>query len=129
MRGLSEAASLKSVVLQSITQEAPDTLTLSFDAAFPYKPGQSVQVLFPSDSKKRYYSIASSPTEKGRMAITVKLPVEHALTPLVTRLKIGDPIQLQGPYGSFGLPAALSGVFCFIAGGTGVAPFRSMVKF
>jgi ferredoxin-NADP reductase len=44
------------------------------------------------------------------------------------RLEKGTPIELHGPMGKFALPEG-SGPFYFLAGGTGVTPFRSMVKF
>jgi ferredoxin-NADP reductase len=122
-------ATLQSAVIQSIDREAPDTLTLSFNAPFVYKPGQSIQILIPGDAKKRYYSISSSPTEKNRLAITIKAASDHALTPLLAKLKAGDPVQIHGPLGSFGLPPVLSGLFCFIAGGSGITPCRSMIKY
>jgi len=120
---------LETVVIRNIVQEAPDAWTLSFDATFAYKPGQSVQILFSGDTKKRYYSISSSPTEKGRLAVTIKIPADHVLAPLLKGLKVGNTVQLEGPFGSFGLPPDLTGVFCFIAGGGGVTPFRSMIKY
>ena len=42
-------------------------------------------------------------------------------------LKEGDKLQIQGPLGRFGLKKPLPRRIVFVATGTGIAPFRSMI--
>jgi ferredoxin/flavodoxin---NADP+ reductase len=47
----------------------------------------------------------------------------------LAKLKVGDEVEIDGPYGEFCLPPETKGKkFLFIASGTGVAPFHSFVK-
>ena len=47
----------------------------------------------------------------------------------LAKLKVGDEVEIDGPYGKFCLPSETNGKkFLFIASGTGVAPFHSFVK-
>src|SRR6185295_15487588 len=84
----------------------------------------------PDDPKKRYYSLSSSPTEKDYMAITIKS--DDRTRPLygsLFRLNKGSEVEITGPYGSMTLPEPLEGPFYFLAAGSGVTPFRSMLKY
>jgi ferredoxin-NADP reductase len=115
--------------VRSLTRQSSDTITISLATYFPYRPGQSIQIQLPGDSKKRYYSLSSSPTEGEQVAVTIKVDPAHALHPILSNLKEGDEVQLQGPLGKFGLSDPMPSQAIFIAGGSGVTPFRSMVKF
>lgn len=96
----------------------------------PYHPGQAVSVVFPGDPKKRFYSISSSPTEPTYLEITLQATPEHPLYQQVQTLKRGDPLELEGPFsGGLALPDPLTEPMCLVAAGTGVTPFRSMIKF
>ena len=116
-------------LIRTITLQAPNIYTLGFDPSLSYRPGQSIQIQLPGDPKKRYYSLSSSPTEKNQMAITIKVDPSHALAPILSSLKTGDAVQIQGPLGKFGLPDIIPPQLIFIAGGSGVTPFRSMIKY
>lgn len=43
------------------------------------------------------------------------------------KLKEGDTLQVQGPLGRFGFKKPLASKIVFVATGTGIAPFRSMI--
>ena len=83
------AMSSHTAVLQSVTPETPAIHTLRLDVPFKFKPGQLVQVLFPGELKKRFYSISSSPTEgpKLAIAITVKSEIGSTLDKAIRGLK------------------------------------------
>ena len=51
-------------------------------------------------------------------------------TPRLRKLKAGDLLEIHGPFGKFGIDkmTAEAGKFVFIASGTGIAPFRSMIR-
>lgn len=120
---------LETVPVVEIIPETPDTQTLRLGTYFPYKAGQAISLLIPGDPKKRYYTISSSPTEKGRIDITIKADRENKLYESLFSLKKGAQVDIEGPMGSFTLQEPLEGPYYFLAGGSGVTPFRAMIKF
>lgn len=74
---------------------------------------------------KRPYSIASAP---GETYLEFCIRIVHGrVTSKLETLKTGDLVGVEGPVGRFaytGQPAA-----AFIAGGSGIAPFMSMLRF
>ena len=80
---------------------------------------------------RRPYSIACSPTqarESGLLELLVQIDDHSPPDPHLERATAGTLLSIEGPFGSFGLPARLpERHLLFIAGGTGVAPLRSMM--
>jgi ferredoxin-NADP reductase/Na+-translocating ferredoxin:NAD+ oxidoreductase RnfD subunit len=122
--------------LLSKIQLSHDTYAFYFSTypGFNFIPGQYMEWTLPhknSDSRgvRRYFSIASSPTENIIM-LTVKFyePSSTYKRHLLT-LKQGDKIIASQLAGDFTLPKDISKPISFIAGGVGIAPFRSMVKY
>ena len=76
------------------------------------------------------YSIASSPGEAaadGYLEFLLKLEPEGWGAHL-RGLRRGARVTVDGPFGSFVLPARPAETqFLFVAGGTGIAPLRSMI--
>ena len=101
---------------------------------FNFKPGQFVTLDLPIDEKKnkrwRSYSIASSPDGTNIFELVIVL-LEHGAgtSYLFTNVTEGTEILLRGPQGVFTLPEVLDKDLFFICTGTGIAPFRSMVKY
>lgn len=97
-----------------------------------FVPGQYVQL----DSKpyddveevvSRAYSISSLPSQKGILELIIRLvPGGVCTTFLHNHVKEGDEITLAGPFGDFYLREGASELL-FIAGGSGLAPIKSMV--
>ena len=100
--------------------EAPD-----WQAAFV--PGQflSVTAAIGDDEITRAYSIASPP-DGNRFALCANLVQDGRLSPFLFLLKPGDEIDFKGPYGAFILRRPVSHSI-FVATGTGIAPFRSIL--
>jgi ferredoxin-NADP reductase len=96
---------------------------------FGFVPGQwlSVKATTPDgEEMTRAYSIASPPTENGRVAFCLNRVHEGFMSNHLCGLAEGSEISFQGPFGNFTLhPPLLDTVF--IATGTGIAPFRSML--
>lgn len=98
---------------------------------FPYLAGQAAYLQPQGAGKRRPYSIASAPEETaqhGLIEFLVQTDNDGSvgLTPAV--IQPGTPVALEGPVGSFTFPAhPRERRFVFIAGGTGIAPLRSMV--
>jgi NADH oxidoreductase Hcr len=117
-------------VVCEIIPETSDTQTYQLTPYLPFKAGQAVSLLIPGDPKKRFYSVSSSPSEKDHISITIKSgDKERKLFDSLFKLNKGTEVEISGPMGSFTLPEKLEGPFYFLAAGSGVTPFRSMVKF
>lgn len=100
-------------------------------APFDFDSGQFVNALVNSAEQgklvKRPYSIASPPYEKGSIDLVWKRIEGGFMTNYFWKLKEGDTLQVQGPLGRFGFKKPLQKHLVFVATGTGIAPFRSMI--
>lgn len=100
----------------------------------PYAPGQYMEwtipgVPFDNRGNRRTFTIASSPTE-DRLRIGIKTyQSSSAFKRRLLELKPGALVMAGHVGGSFTLPPRSSGKLLFVAGGIGVTPFRSMVKY
>jgi ferredoxin-NADP reductase len=96
---------------------------------FGFVPGQwlSVKATTPEGEEiTRAYSIASPPAENGRVALCLNRVQDGFMSNYLCYLEAGAEVAFQGPFGNFILhPAPRDTVF--IATGTGIAPFRSML--
>jgi NAD(P)H-flavin reductase len=78
-------------------------------------------------------STGSTPCTRTPTAPTwtslVKLVDGGSLTPALQRLRVGDLVEVDGPYGHFCLhePEDTARRYVFLATGTGVAPFHSFI--
>jgi CDP-4-dehydro-6-deoxyglucose reductase len=116
--------------LISSREVAPNTRHFEFEAIdwdCRFVPGQFVSLTqkIAGNSITRAYSIASPPNG-SRFALCANLVPEGHFSPFLFGLDIGGEIEFKGPYGAFILrrPVADS---LFVATGTGIAPFRSII--
>ncbi len=95
-----------------------------------FLPGQFVSILYPDEGKiiRRAYSIASPPRIKDHMDLCLKLVHTGKVTPWFWTFKGGEHFQIHGPLGKFILPDQIDFDLVFVATGTGIAPFRSMLQ-
>ncbi|MFC6725069.1 ferredoxin--NADP reductase [Halobium palmae] len=109
----------------------PSLLKLRFEPEemFEFVPGHYARISF-EDYPPRVYSIASSPN-RDYVELTVRrVPGGHLTPHLCEELEVGDDLFVRGPYGEeFGLEEPNERDVVFIATGTGVAPFWSMINF
>jgi ferredoxin-NADP reductase len=78
------------------------------------------------------YSIASAPSETtrhGSLEFLIKVDGSNRFGAVVDSLRPGTTIRVEGPIGSFTLSDSTPATpLLFIAGGTGIAPLRSMIQ-
>jgi glycine betaine catabolism B len=98
-------------------------------AAGQYMEWTLVQSKFDSRGNRRYLTIASSPSEPGLMVTIKQPPKASAFKRRLAELKPGDKILASRLAGSFYLPKDPAQKLAFLAGGVGITPFRSMVKY
>jgi ferredoxin-NADP reductase len=100
------------------------------DQAFGFAAGQAVMVGLNGSPLRKPYSIASAPwevTQTGMMQLLIQID-DSALDPHLERATPGTRVDVEGPFGTFGLPAGNPAEpLLFVAGGTGIAPLRSML--
>jgi len=101
--------------------------------SFDFKAGQFITLDLPIGEKRldrwRSYSIANEPNSTNLIELViVRVPFGKATGFLWEISQIGDIFKLKGPGGVFCLPEKIETELVFICTGTGVAPFRSMIK-
>ena len=97
-----------------------------------HRAGQHVDVRLTAEDgyqAQRSYSIASAP-EDEHLVLTVERLDDGEVSPyLVDELRPGDELELRGPIGGYFVwDASTGGPLLLVAGGSGVVPFRSMLR-
>lgn len=110
-------------------KELPNIFSLILEKpkGFNFYPGQYLDVELPVKDeygKTRAFTISSSPTE-GFLMITPKKGTT-LFKKMLEKLTAGDTLKTSHPAGTFTLDESQPAVF--IAGGIGITPFRSMLK-
>jgi len=98
---------------------------------FDYSPGQAVLIARHKYPQRRPYSIAAAPADAARagmLELLVGVESNGQPGPHLT-LETGAPVDVEGPVGTFKFPdQPAEQRFMFIAGGTGIAPLRAMLR-
>jgi len=106
---------------------------------FTFRAGQYVDITlenpaFPdAKSNTHSFSIASSPNEHGSFMIATRMdsptrPISNYKKSL-RAMPIGTSVKVEGPFGMFTLHENMNKKAVFLAGGIGITPIRSVVKF
>ena len=123
----------KTGVVSKIIDETQDTKTFFVTAPesghlFDHMPGQCAMLGVPGIGEAMF-SISSSPTNVGHKEFSIKKV--GVLTKFLHNMSIGAKLTVRGPYGKpFPVNGSLKGQdLLFIAGGIGLAPLRSVIRF
>lgn len=138
-RGWNEIIENKKLQLPIIEQKtiAEKTCEVSFDLShkgFKFLAGQYIRVSVPkllySDPKgmSRVFSIVSSPNNKDKISIVFR-DSGSGFKRTLMKLPIGSLVDIEGPFGYFTLPQNSSQPIVFIAGGIGITPCLSMIRY
>lgn len=99
-----------------------------------FKPGQFIQLMAPvyegnNEEIYRAYSIASSAADKTHIELFIGyVPGGIATTYVHQHLKVGDQVQINGPYGDFYYQDDNDREMILVAVGTGIAPIISILN-
>ena len=100
-----------------------------------YTAGQFTEIYLPHDNPddrgiKRWFTLSSSPTDE-LVSITTKFASHQSSTfkQHLRELAPGTPLKLADPMGDFVLPKDPSIPLVFVAGGMGITPMHSMIKY
>jgi ferredoxin-NADP reductase len=99
-----------------------------------FKPGQYMEWTLPlkrgdSRGNRRYLTLASSPTEKNLLLGVKFYPDPSRFKQELVNMRAGDEIFGGQLSGDFVLPKNPGQKLVFVAGGIGITPFRSMLKY
>jgi ferredoxin-NADP reductase len=119
--------------VEQVIDETPTVRTIDF--ALPdwpgHHPGQHLDLRLTADdgyTAEREYSIASAPGEP--LAITVERLDDGEVSPYLTQdVRAGDQLELRGPVGGYFIwEPAYGGPLLLVAGGSGIAPLRAILR-
>ena len=120
-------------VVSKIIDETPDTKTFFLDSIegetlFGHMPGQCAMLGVPGVGEAMF-SISSSPTDAGYKEFSIKSV--GVLTKFLHNMDVGAKLTIRGPYGKpFPVETELKNQnLLFIAGGIGLAPLRSVIRY
>ena len=92
-----------------------------------FKAGQYVVLGTKDNQERKEYSIYS-PVSADYLEVLVLTVEKGSFSFRLSELQIGEELYVRGPFGSFKLEETYPGVKnIFIASGTGISPFHSMV--
>ncbi|MDR6494632.1 benzoate 1,2-dioxygenase electron transfer component BenC [Paraburkholderia sp. 22099] len=107
--------------------DAAIVLELDVEATAPvFLPGQYVNIDVPGSGQHRSYSFSSAPGE-SKISFLIKKISGGVMSTWLDSAQAGNKVELTGPLGSFYL-RAVERPLLFLAGGTGLAPFLSMLE-
>lgn len=111
-----------------------DTSALAGGPNFSFRAGQYIEAglenpLYTDEKKDhRDFSIASSPNDKGILMVATRM-TGSALKRSLVGVPLGTAAKIEGPYGDFTLHQNTARPAIFIAGGIGITPCRSIIKY
>lgn len=115
------------VKISSVKKESHLVKSLKLNVDEEFKPGQFFQVSLLGAGEVPI-SVSSSPTEKNFIELTVRNT--GRVTGAIHNLDKNDFIGLRGPYGnSFPIEDMANRNLIFVAGGIGLAPLRSLIRY
>jgi 3-ketosteroid 9alpha-monooxygenase subunit B len=123
---------LLTLPIREVLAATPRTRIVRLDLGpgrFDYRPGQAVMVGLPG-SKRRPYSLAGAPHESRRdRSLELLVGAEGNTQEFQRALVPGEWLEIEGPIGGFTFEAmAKDEPLAFVAGGTGIAPIRAMLR-
>jgi ferredoxin-NADP reductase len=116
---------------------AKGTLLVTFDlqgAEVDFRPGQYFWVELldsPYEDERglrRHITVVTSPTERGVLGLCTRLR-DSAFKKTLAELEVGDEVEVEPPKGDWALPEDTSRPYVFVAGGIGITPYHSMLRY
>ncbi len=120
-------------------QVAKHTYSFYFSAkggpafGWDFLPGQYIRMVLPHEradtrGTSRFFTVASSPTEKNYLMITTRV-IRSTFKKRLASLVSGEKVRFFGPMGNLVLRDQEKESLVLMAGGMGITPFRSVIKY
>jgi ferredoxin-NADP reductase len=125
---------LLTATIDAVSAATPRALhvRVRLDAPFAFAPGQAALVGAHGSGDRRPYSIAVGPEEAARtgtLEVLIGLGADGVPGPHLPQVQAGLRVDIEGPLGTFTFPPSpAERSFLFVAGGSGIAPIRSMLQ-
>ncbi|HEY4568435.1 MAG TPA: 2Fe-2S iron-sulfur cluster binding domain-containing protein [Kribbella sp.] len=105
-------------------------LKLSGPGELKFFPGQYVDITVPDGNASRSFSMANtSSRENGQLEFVIKVYPGGLFSEFLDRrLKVGDHLDLSGPFGVFTLRDNPDARLVFVGGGAGMAPILALLR-
>lgn len=118
--------------VQKLTRAAPDVMLIELKLPpgerLRFLPGQYIEILL-KGGVRRAFSLANAPGDDSCLQLHVRhLPGGLFTDHVFSAMKERDLLRFSGPHGSFFLREDSSKPMLLIAGGTGLAPIKSIVE-
>ena len=116
--------------IEEIRKLTEDTFSIRMSKGrFEFKAGQHISLGIYGGHQSREYSIYNGEQDEY-LEVLVKEVKDGYFSPKLSNLKPGSLLEVNGPFGKFRMDEKkVNGhQFVFIASGTGIAPFRSMIR-
>ena len=115
---------LEKTILTRHEEIATGVFVIGWRRTHDFQPGQAVKLGIDDDQPPRIYSLCSGP-EDAELCVLFNIKKDGFLTPKLAKMKMGDTVYASPPYGTF---LGTNEPAWWIATGTGIAPFHSMIR-
>jgi ferredoxin-NADP reductase len=121
--------------VQSLSAVSPTAISLKIESAgkdtpFSFRAGQYAALCFKQHGRPtptRCFSIVSSPIDIDVLEFGIR--VKGAFTTSLQNLKPGDSVTVEGPFGGFVLHPLRDDRVVMLAGGIGITPLLSQIRY
>lgn len=126
---------MRTYIVQENTKITDSTLLLTLqrdeqERPLAFHPGQYAAISFEHRGKKaptRCFSIVSSPTDQDMLQFSTRIRGHY--TKALANLQKDDIVNVYGPFGGFVFDAARDKKAVLLAGGIGITPFVSILRY
>ncbi len=125
---------LPQLIEKSVVANNTMDFVFKLNKPFKYQPGQYMEFTLPHEQtdrrgNRRYFTLASSPTE-NTLRLGIKFYPNGSSFKKAMRIMSKQTMVAAGSLrGDFTLPVSPDQKLVFIAGGIGITPYRSMIKY
>jgi benzoate/toluate 1,2-dioxygenase reductase component len=114
--------------MAKIARDSSTTVSFALESERPvaFLPGQYVNLHVPGSKEMRSFSFSSAPNRTELAFLIRDVPNGLMSNYMRSKAQTGDFMMFAGPYGSFYLRPTVRPIL-MLAGGTGLAPFLSML--
>lgn len=117
-------------VITEVRHLTDSAFVLQFERnGLQFQTGQYIMLRRPGTNEQREYSVYSGENDNF-LEVLVREVTGGKISPRLKKLKPGDKIEADGPFGFFRFQPNLFPLqkFLFLATGTGISPFHGFVK-